>query len=63
MRVELPGLVTKKARLVTDGILRTKTDMEAQYLTSKPEKEILKHHIFTLFSKDDGAQMELSSLK
>ncbi|XP_056017955.1 uncharacterized protein LOC125660671 isoform X3 [Ostrea edulis] len=63
MTVDLPGLVTKKARMVTDGMMRGKADIEAKYLAGKPGKEILRHHILTLFSKDDGAQMKLASVK
>lgn len=49
--------------MVTDGMMRGKADIEAKYLAGKPGKEILRHYILTLFSKDDGTQMKLASVK
>ncbi|XP_061191547.1 uncharacterized protein LOC133199693 [Saccostrea echinata] len=63
MTVTLPTLMRKRGRMVTQGTVKGKFDVEAQFQAGNSNKEVLKHFILTLLSKGDGTEMELVSVK
>lgn len=63
MTVTLPSLVCKKARMITNGVLRGALDVDVMFMAFKPSIEISKHFKLTLFSRKDGMKKEFAFIK
>lgn len=63
MTVTLPSVIRKKARMVTNGLLKGNLNADAKLTAQKPTKNITEHLVLVLFSRNDGTEKELAVVR